>query len=100
MVIGSESPGGSLVTGVLIPELQSRQDVRLEMGAYVARLALTEQERAEVYRLRFRVFNLELNEGLMSAYVDGQDRDRYDAVCDHLIVEDRMRVEIVGTYRI
>jgi putative hemolysin len=100
MLIASESPAISLLSGVLIPELQSRQDVRLEMGAYVARLALTEQERAEVYRLRFRVFNLELNEGLMSAYVDGHDKDRYDAVCDHLIVEDRMSGEIVGTYRI
>jgi putative hemolysin len=100
MLTARESPAISLVPGVLIPELQPRQDVRLEMGAYVARLALTEQAREEVYRLRFRVFNLELNEGLMSAYADGQDRDRYDAVCDHLMVEDRMSGEIVGTYRI
>jgi putative hemolysin len=100
MLIASESPAISLVPGVLIPELQSRPAVRLEMGPYIARLALTEQERTEVYRLRFRVFNLELNEGLMSAYIDGQDKDRYDAVCDHLIVEERGSGEIVGTYRI
>ncbi|WP_213806823.1 GNAT family N-acyltransferase [Granulicella sp. dw_53] len=100
MLIASESSVVSLVPGVLLPELQPRQDVRLEMGAYVARLALTEHERAEVYRLRFRIFNLELHEGLMSAYADGKDQDRYDAICDHLIVEERTTGEIVGTYRI
>jgi putative hemolysin len=77
-----------------------KSDLRLESGPYVARLALTEQERNETYRLRFMVFNLELNEGLQSAYLDGYDRDRFDDVCDHLIVEDRTTGEIVGTYRI
>ncbi len=55
---------------------------------YVARLALTEEERAAAYRLRFVVFNLEMNEGLESAYADGYDKDHFDDVCDHLIVED------------
>jgi putative hemolysin len=77
-----------------------REDLRLEAGAYVARLALTEQERNDTYRLRFMVFNLELNEGLQSAYVDGYDKDKFDDVCDHLIVEEKTTGEIVGTYRI
>jgi putative hemolysin len=78
----------------------SREHLRLESGAYVARLALTEEERRETYRLRFLVFNLELNEGLQSAYLDGYDKDRFDDVCDHLIVEERATGEIIGTYRI
>jgi putative hemolysin len=77
-----------------------KEDLRLEAGAYVARLALTEQERKDTYRLRFVVFNLELNEGLQSAYVDGYDKDKFDDVCDHLIVEEKATGEIVGTYRI
>ena len=77
-----------------------REDLRLEAGPYVARLALTEKERTETYRLRFMVFNLELNEGLQSAYLDGYDRDKFDEVCDHLIVEEKATGEIVGTYRI
>jgi putative hemolysin len=81
-------------------EPSSKQHLRLESGTYVARLALTEAERRETYRLRFLVFNLELNEGLQSAYLDGYDKDRFDDVCDHLIVEDRATGEIVGTYRI
>jgi putative hemolysin len=46
------------------------------------------------------VFNLEMQEGLESAYVNGYDVDRYDEVCDHLIVEEKTTGEIVGTYRI
>ena len=78
----------------------SECELRLEAGAYVARLALTERERNETYRLRFLVFNLELNEGLESAYLDGYDKDRFDDVCDHLIIEEKATGEIVGTYRV
>lgn len=78
----------------------AKEDLRLEAGPYVARLALTEEERNATYRLRFMVFNLELNEGLQSAYLDGYDKDRFDDVCDHLIIEEKATGEIVGTYRI
>ena len=81
------------------PELPSKKDIRLEAGDFVARLALTEADRAAAYRLRFMVFNLEMNEGLESAYVDGYDKDHFDDVCDHMIVEDRRTGAIVGTYR-
>jgi putative hemolysin len=65
---------------------------------YSVRLAETTAERFAAYRLRFLVFNLELNEGLESAYQTGHDIDPFDAVCDHLIVE-HSSGEIVGTYR-
>jgi putative hemolysin len=84
----------------LLPQLPSNRTFQLEAGPYIARLALTEQERAETYRLRFLVFNLELNEGLQSAYMDGFDKDRFDDVCEHLIVQERSTGAIVGTYRI
>ena len=72
----------------------------LEWGPYAVRLAATPEERAAAYRLRFLVFNLELNEGLESAYEHGYDTDRYDAVCDHLIVEHQKTRQIIGTYRL
>jgi putative hemolysin len=54
-------------------------------------------------RLRFRVFNLELGEGLDSSYESGLDTDRFDACCEHLLVEDKLEEnagrKIVGTYR-
>lgn len=70
-----------------------------ECSAYRARLAITEEERFAAFRLRFLVFNLELNEGLASAYETGHDIDHFDDVCDHLIVEHVATGEIVGTYR-
>jgi putative hemolysin len=80
-------------------QLPCKKDVRLESPDFIARLALTEEDRAAAYRLRFLVFNLEMNEGLESAFADGYDKDRFDDVCDHLIVEDRVTGAIVGTYR-
>lgn len=74
-------------------------DVIAECGAYRARLARTDEERLAAYRLRFLVFNLELNEGLESAYADGYDTDHYDSVCDQLIVEHGPSNSVVGTYR-
>ena len=83
----------------LAPQLPSKRDIRFEAGRYSARLAMTHEERASVFRLRFVVFNLEMKEGLESAYLNGYDTDRYDEVCDHLIVEDKTTGEVVGTYR-
>ena len=100
MLIASESSVVNLLPERAVAhQLPSKQDIRLEAGQYVARLALTAEERADVFRLRFVVFNLELNEGLESAYASGFDTDQYDEVCDHLIVEDRTTGAIVGTYR-
>jgi putative hemolysin len=61
--------------------------------------AATEDDRRKAYRLRFLVFNLELNEGLESAYQNGLDRDEFDDCCEHLLVEDCCSGEVVGTYR-
>ena len=72
----------------------------LQAPPYRVRLANTTQEIEAALRLRFLVFNLEMNEGLESAYTDGFDRDRYDAVCDHLIVEYQGTGQIIGTYRL
>jgi putative hemolysin len=100
MTTVSESPVLALLPAkALAPQLPSKKDIRLEAGGYVARLALTNAERAQAYRLRFVVFNLEMHEGLESAYVNGYDTDRYDEVCDHLIVESAATGEVVGTYR-
>jgi putative hemolysin len=82
----------------LLPPIVAPQ-VYLELGKYQIRLATSEPEREAACRLRFKVFNLELGEGLMSSYSTGLDKDQFDYVCDHLIVEDRTNNEVVGTYR-
>src|SRR5215472_11809560 len=67
---------------------------------YRAYIAATEEERRAAYRLRFRVFNLELQEGLDGAFATGEDMDQFDGVCDHIIVEDARTNNVVGTYRL
>ena len=73
---------------------------RAVAAPYRAYVAATEEERRAVYRLRFRVFNLELQEGLDSAFNTGEDQDEFDAICDHVIVEERRTGNVVGTYRL
>jgi len=70
------------------------------VAGYQTRLASSEQEVRAAQKLRFEVFNLELNEGLDSARVDKLDSDHFDAVCDHLLVEYTPSRRIVGTYRL
>ncbi len=68
-------------------------------GSYRLRLAENSRDRLAACHLRFRVFNLELGEGLEASYATSLDCDRFDSVCDHLIVEDEHEGRVVGTYR-
>jgi putative hemolysin len=68
-------------------------------GAYQARLAESASDLAAAQALRFEVFNLELDEGLVQSYDSGLDSDPFDAVCAHLIVEELASGAVVGTYR-
>jgi putative hemolysin len=52
-----------------------------------------------VQALRFDVFNLELDEGLVDSYDTGLDADPFDAQCEHLMVQEAASGAVVGTYR-
>lgn len=62
-------------------------------------MAQSAEDREAVCRLRFKVFNIELGEGLESSYKTGLDSDQFDLFCEHLLVEDKTSRRIVGTYR-
>ena len=66
---------------------------------YRVRLAAGPEDVRAAQVLRFVVFNLELREGLESSFLTLLDSDRFDAVCDHLLVE-TSEGEVVGTYRL
>lgn len=78
------------------------QDVRpVQTGRpYRVMLASDRRQLRAAQALRFTVFNLELHEGLARSFETGLDADRFDACCDHLLVEDVASGEIVGTYRL
>ncbi len=67
---------------------------------YSTRLAANRAEIRGAQALRYQVFNLELNEGLEQSHATALDKDRFDPVCDHLIVEHLPTEQIVGTYRL
>ena len=86
-------------SGTPVSEAAIRKPVT-ESRAYQLRFAESAEDLENVFRLRFVVFNLELGEGLESAYKNGRDTDEFDTVCDHLIVEHRKTGAVVGTYRL
>jgi putative hemolysin len=67
---------------------------------YRTRIAESAEDIRAAQRLRFEVFNLELNEGLKESWQTYLDVDRYDEVCDHLLVEHVGTGAVVGTYRL
>lgn len=69
------------------------------VGKYRLRFARTEADLEAVQRLRYRVFNVELGEGLLEAHMSGLDADAFDAQCQHLVVSLTTTGEVVGTYR-
>lgn len=65
------------------------------------RLAQNQLEIERTLSLRYDIFNLEMSEGLPRSRDTGKDRDSYDIFCDHLVVVDKARDEMItGTYRL
>ncbi len=62
-------------------------------------MAQTLEDVIECQRLRYLVFNCELGEGLDTSAKTGLDRDRFDFICDHLMVQDVATGRLAGTYR-
>ncbi len=62
------------------------------------RLASSASDVVAAQRLRYKVFCEEMGADLHRH--DGRDVDRFDAVCEHLIVVDETLGKVVGTYRI
>ena len=73
---------------------------KISPAHYRLRIAATEADVRAAQLLRFMVFNLELREGLDESFDTCLDTDRFDAACEHLVVEEISTGEIVGTYRL
>ncbi|MDX2034738.1 MAG: GNAT family N-acyltransferase [Blastocatellia bacterium] len=84
----------------MISTARALQAQPIRSGSLEVRLATSFIEIDAAMRLRFEVFNLELQEGLLSSFDRGYDSDAYDSYCDHLVVNDLPTGRIVGTYRL
>jgi putative hemolysin len=63
------------------------------------KLAENEEERQQAFRLRYRVFVEEMKNALLTN-PQRLECDQYDPYCDHLIVVEPDRGEVIGTYRL
>jgi len=70
------------------------------LPAYTVKLASDAQEFRAALRLRYEVFNVEMQEGLTSSHASGHDFDRFDAAVDHIIVTCNNSKRVLGTYRV
>jgi len=72
----------------------------LRTNRYSVRFATSHADLEAVQKLRFDVFNIELNEGLSGSYATGLDQDVFDSRSHHLMVLDTQTQAVVGTYRL
>ncbi len=95
-----------VMPAVSVPAADISARVLGRIGQLEVRLACCPSEVAAAQEVRFRVFHEEQGaRGDAAAAADRRDADRFDEVCDHLLVLDRElpgsdRDRIVGTYRL
>lgn len=82
------------------PHVESPPDIEIADSKYLVRFARNAEEIEAALKLRFEVFNLELEEGLESSFQTGRDRDEFDATCHHLIAIEQANGNVIGTYRL
>lgn len=70
------------------------------MFDFEIKIAQTPEEIRAAQRLRYEVFHIEARGESTEQQQDGYDSDEYDAISKHLIVLDKNRNMIVGTYRL
>jgi len=75
---------------------KSKVDLKIDMGPYTLQMAQSKEQVLECFKLRYEVFCHEMAGKPKKV---GLDYDRYDAVCDHLIIVHQESQKIVGTYR-
>lgn len=99
---GERPKGNFLMDGAEVPEETFDP---IHVGNLVARLANTPEEIEAAQSLRYRVFYDEMS-AIPSAEAKAKRRDfdRFDEICDHLLVIDTKRTDlpggVVGTYRL
>lgn len=79
--------------------IHTAAQANLSQSNLSVRLAANSDEVEQAMRLRYQVF-VEEERNMLLLNETGLERDRYDEYCDHLIVLDLDRDQVVGTYRL
>ncbi len=70
------------------------------MFDFEIKIAKTQEEKREAFRLRYKIFKQELGNNNDINFDEKIETDIYDEFCDHLIVVNKTRNLVVGTYRL
>ncbi|TAL35485.1 MAG: GNAT family N-acetyltransferase [Spirochaetes bacterium] len=76
---------------------KAKVNLVIDKGEYIIKTAESEFELEQALKLRHEVFIVEL---LGRKKLFGIDMDRYDTMCDHLMVFEKLSGTCVGTYRL
>jgi putative hemolysin len=98
MYFGSSLP--SILRPLTLRRATSLPEFSISDEYYTVKVSRTPEEVEQALRLRFKVFNLEMGEGLESSFLTEKDEDPYDKQCDHLLIIENNTKEIIGTYRL
>ena len=71
---------------------------KIRCGNFIVKLAETETEYKQLYKLRYFDLLLHYNHDLKKDIEE--DKDEYDEYCDHLIVIDLENNEVIASYRL
>lgn len=75
---------------------RAKVPVEIEWSRYLIKTVDSAEELKAALKLRHDVFYKEL---LNRETAEGIDHDKYDAICDHLVIIDTKSGELIGTYR-
>jgi len=95
-----EKPVPAIASPRAWPAFEEGIPLGFREGRYRVDFARDPQELDQALDLRYRVFNLELGEGLETSHQERRDRDEFDDACHHLCVFDERTGALVGTYRL
>jgi hypothetical protein len=79
-----------------LKHVDSKSRIEIADGKYAVRFARNAEEIEAALKLRFEVFNLELEEGLESSFQTGRDRDEFDATYRAILTRIQL-VEVMKT---
>lgn len=84
-------------TRQLFKTYRGKNQVSFEKGNYIIKTISTGTELEEVLKLRYSVFHREYRN---KKFPFGIDIDQFDHLADHLVIVDKKKDKIVGTYRL
>ena len=82
-------------------KIESRELESINVGSLQAYIATTEEEIIASQKLRYKVFCEEMGaKASPEAQAQKRDFDEFDEICDHLLVVDKDKGQVVGSYRL